>query len=113
MNWEEFQKFVKGKVILIGINFFKSEEELIEQYQTHGTIESVTDQGVFRILKDDGSLFQIPYDPDCLWDAEEGNYTEHSTGIVISNPDLITTWNLFLGETHNIEDVKNQGYIPD
>ena len=35
-----------GKLILIGINYYDNNNELLEQYQTSGIIESVTEKEI-------------------------------------------------------------------
>ena len=72
MNWEELQKYIKDKVFLIGLTFVDSNEKLIEQHQTHGTVVELTNGGIFRFMKKDGSIFQMPYDKESIQKSRVG-----------------------------------------
>jgi hypothetical protein len=113
MNWEDFRNEITGKVILIGLNFLNDNEELVEQYQTHGILIELTDTGLLLIKRRDGSIFQIPYDSESIAKAEEGEYKENSTGIIISNPDYITTWEIIIDGDTDLERIKAKGYEPE
>jgi hypothetical protein len=112
MTWEEFQKFIKGKVFLIGLTFVDSDEQLIEQYQTSGTVEKLDDSGIFKFRRLDGSIFQLPYDQETINEAYEGEYRERETGNIITNPDFITTWKIVVNNADNLEEMKLNGYNP-
>lgn len=112
MTWKELQIFLKGKVFLIGLTFVDQDEELIEQYQTSGTVDELTDDGLFHFKRTDGSLFQLPYDNETIREAAEGEYRERATGNIIINPDYTTTWEIQVNSTDNIEDMKQNGYTP-
>lgn len=112
MTWKEAQEFFKGKLVLIGINFVEKEGELIESYQTHGRVLELTDDGIFKINKNDNSLFQIPYDLESIEQAEKGEYREKTTGLIINDPDFIITWDIIIEKGENFDDLKEFGYIP-
>jgi hypothetical protein len=112
MSWQQFQQFLKGKVFLIGITFVDKEGELIEHYQTHGTVQELTDAGIFRIRRSDGSIFQLPYDKDTITKMEDGEYREKTSGEIIKNPDYMMTWEIVTSRTDNLDEVKRVGYIP-
>ena len=112
MTWKKFKEQLKNKVFLIGLTFLNEKGELIEQYQTHGIIVELTDDGIFKIKKDDESIFQMPYDSDTIEVAKEGEYRERSTGIVIKNPDYIMSWEITLKENEDLEEIKKYGFMP-
>lgn len=113
MNWRQFQRYLKGKVFLIGLTFVDHDGKVIERYQTHGKVKRLTNDGIFKIEKDDHSLFQIPYDKDTIKVAKEGQYREKATGEIIDNPDYIMTWEIVTDRTDNLDHLKQFGYIPE
>lgn len=56
-----------GKLILIGIRYCNSNNELMEQYQTSGIIESITDKEIKIKRENYKELFTIPNDDKLLW----------------------------------------------
>ena len=112
MNWEEFKIFVKGKTFLVGICFFDSDNKILEQYQTSGIIEELTDTGQLILKRNDGSLFPLPYDKNAIKKAKKGEYTEHTTGMVIIDPDFIMTGDVEVKDPLNVELIKKHGFIP-
>lgn len=110
MTWTELQKFLKGKVFLISLTFVDQDGKLIEQYQTSGTVDKLTNEGLLRFKRADGSIFRLPYDKETIEEAAEGEYKERATGNIIINPDYITTWEIQVNRIDNIEDIKQNGY---
>ena len=102
-------ELLHGKILLVGINFCENDEEetLIEHYQTSGIIERVTEEGFIVIIRNDGSLFKIPYSPPSMIAATEGEYREDSTGKIIINPDFITSWTVVQPDRISIDKIKN------
>jgi hypothetical protein len=111
MTWEQLQKFLKAKVFLIGLTFIDQDEKIIEQYQTSGTLFELSDSGLLRFTRRDGSIFQMPYDKDTIKKAVAGEYREKSTGDIIVNPDYITTWEIKVKHSEDISEIKQRGYI--
>ncbi|MDF3027556.1 MAG: hypothetical protein K0S23_1863 [Fluviicola sp.] len=112
MNWSELRNHLKGKVFLVGLTFTDQEGEIIEQYQTHGTVAKLTVDGFFKIIREDKSVFTIPYDKDTIKKAKEGEYREKMTGEIIKNPDYIMTWEIKTTRNDDFEDIKKRGYTP-
>ena len=112
MTWEQLQEYLKGKTFLIGLTFIDKKGVLIEQYQTHGTVSELTNNGLFRIKRKDGSIFQIPYDSETIQKAEKGEYRERATGEIITDPDFIMRWEITTNEHSNLDEIKAHGYIP-
>src|SRR5580765_6390932 len=111
MTWEELQMFLKGKVFLIGLTFIDKDEKLIEQYQTSGIVEELTDFGLFKFKRTDGSIFQLPYDKETIKQAAKGEYKEKATGNIITDPDYITTWEIVVNNREEILEHKQKGFI--
>lgn len=111
MHWEELQEYLKGKIFLIGLTVIDNKGELIEQYQTHGKVKELMVDGLFKIERRDGSIFQMPYDKDTIKKAEKGEYREKETGHIIKNPDFIMTWEITTTANDNLEEIKQFGYL--
>ena len=112
MTWEQLQVYLNGKIFLIGLTFIDRDGKLIEQYQTHGVVTELTDDGLFKIKRKDSSIFQMPYDPDTISKAGKGEYREKGTGEIVKDPDFIMTWEITTIDGDNLENTKQNGYIP-
>lgn len=112
MTWRQLRNYLKGKVVLVGLTFIDQEGKVIERYQTHGTIAKLTIDGFFKIIRDDNSIFRIPYLKETIKKAKEGKYREVSTGETIENPDLIMTWKVKTSDHTDLEEIKRYGYMP-
>jgi len=112
MTWERLQEYLKGKIFLIGLTFVDKKGDLIEQYQTNGIVSELTNDGLFKIKRKDGSIFQMPYDKDTIKKADKGEYRERATGEIIKDPDFIMTWEITTTANDNLEMTKRNGYIP-
>lgn len=112
MNWKELRNHLKGKVFLIGLTFVDQEGNVIEQYQTHGTVDKLTVDGFFKIRRNDNSIFTIPYVRETIKAAKEGEYREKATGEIIKSPDYIMTWEIKTTAADDLEDIKKRGYTP-
>jgi hypothetical protein len=112
MTWEELQIFLNGKVFLIGLTFVDQDKNLIEQYQTSGTVNELTNEGLLIFKRADDSLFQLPFDEETIRIAPEGEYRERATGNVIINPDYITTWEIIIDNAEELDEMKRNGYMP-
>ncbi|MBK9673439.1 MAG: hypothetical protein IPP56_16585 [Bacteroidetes bacterium] len=113
MTWEELKQFLIGKTFLIGLTFIDQDKKVIEQYQTSGKVDELTDDGIFKFRRFDNSIFQLPYDTKTIREAKEGEYRERETGNIIVNPEYITTWEIVIHNTKNIENMKLKGYVPE
>lgn len=111
MNWEELKIFLKGKVFLIGITFLDKDNLLIEKYETSGIVQELTDKGIFKFLRSDKSIFQLPYDKESIIAAKPGDYRETGTKKIINNPDYVTTWTYIVKDIEHLNSIKNTGYV--
>ena len=113
MTWEKLQTFLKGKVFLIGLTFIDQDGNVIEQYQTSGTIDELTDKGFLKFNRSNGSIFQLTYEKRAIKKAAEGEYREKSTGNIIINPDYITTWTIDVKTTNHLNEMKQNGFTSE
>lgn len=112
MTYKQLQEYLQDKVFLIGLTFINKEGELIEQYQTHGNVSELTNEGLIRIKRKDNTIFQMPYDKETIKKAEKGEYRLRTTKEIITNPDFIMTWEINTNDNDNLEKTKMYGYIP-
>ena len=85
-----------GKYILVGVTYLDSFGKEIERLQLHGVVETVGESGVRLALKGTrlGETWVMPPTLESISAARPGTYTLHSTGEVIENPDLLSTWSV-------------------
>ncbi|HEX8349519.1 MAG TPA: hypothetical protein VF598_06145 [Hymenobacter sp.] len=112
MTWEDLQEYIKEKIFLIGLTFIDEGGDIIEQYQTNGTVTELTDDGLLKIIRKDGSVFQMPYEKETIKKAEKGDYRVRANGQIIKDPDFIMTWKIVTTEDDNLDEIKKYGYIP-
>lgn len=85
-----------GKTILVGLTTLDSDGHLLEQSQLHGVIESATPHGIHIALRGvrAGQSWVMPPSLDAIHPADPGTYRLRSTGEVIEDPDLLSTWTI-------------------
>lgn len=86
-----------GKILLVGITYYTSSNEIIEQKQFYGTVTEAN-KSVICIKQSDGTEFILPSDLSSTKRARPGEYKLRSTGEIVTNPDFFATWNLIKGE---------------
>lgn len=86
-----------GKILLVGITYYTSSNEIIEQKQFYGTVTEAN-ESVICIKQSDGTEFILPSDLSSTKRARPGEYKLQSTGEIVTNPDFFATWNLIKGE---------------
>ena len=86
-----------GKLLLVGITYYTSNNEYIEQKQFYGTVTEANESFVC-IKQQDGTEFTLPADLSSTKRARPGEYKLRSTGEIVTNPDFLSTWNLIEGE---------------
>lgn len=87
-----------GKIILVGITYYTHDEQFIERKQFYGKIISADRKKGIVFLKQDGEAYNLPPDLRSVQIAPPGEYKLHSTGEVVVDPDLLSTWNLYAPE---------------
>jgi len=86
-------KTIIGKTIIVGITYLSKDGVLLEQTQFFGTIEHADKKKGIAIKKaNGGETFNLPPDIRSIRIAQPGEYKFWSTGEIIVNPDLLTTW---------------------
>lgn len=98
-----------GKTLLVGLTFLDTDEAVIEQYQTFGTIVSVSAASIV-IERSDSRLFSLPPDLDNLQPASAGEYRLKISGEVVVDPDFTSTWEITVTGDTDIERYKDAGF---
>ena len=94
MDQELAASFI-GKHLLIGITYLDHDDSLIGREQFHGHIVRINEhEGIVVKLNGSGGEYKLPPDLNSLRQAPEGEYRLRSTGEVIVNPDLLTSWTI-------------------
>jgi hypothetical protein len=83
-----------GKRVLVGLTYLDHEKTVIKQLQFHGTINRITDEGIFIDRADSTGEFSLPPDTESLRPAKPGEYRLRTTGEVVVDPDYTTTWTI-------------------
>lgn len=91
-NDELGRQFI-GKHIIIGITRITADDEPLGQEQLHGDIVAVDKKkGISIRVAGSGEMYWLPPDLASIRVAPPGQYRFRSTGEVVVNPDLMTTW---------------------
>jgi hypothetical protein len=110
MTWDELKLYLIGKLFLIGISCVDENDNLIEQIQTSGNVKELTDEGILILTRSDNSIFKIPYDNENISIAEKGEYRERQTGIIVVDPDYITSWTITIHDEKHLDDIRTFGF---
>ncbi|MBU1094823.1 MAG: hypothetical protein KKH01_10235 [Firmicutes bacterium] len=81
-----------GKMLLVGITRKNNEGKFIAYEQHHGKICYADEHKGITIRNPQGKEFTIPPQLSNIHVAEPGIYEEETTGIIIENPDFISSW---------------------
>lgn len=84
---------LRGKVMLVGVTYYSRTNEFTEQKQFWGTVIRADENGVV-IEQSSGETMCLPPDLSSVNRAHPGDYTLHSTGETVKNPDFLSTWNI-------------------
>ncbi len=86
---------IKGKTILVGVNYRSKSRKLVGRKQYSGEIIYANVAGI-RIRCKNGKEITIPPRLEAIFPAKKGRYGIVSTGEVTINPDYITVWDVEL-----------------
>ena len=90
-----------GKHLLIGLTIYSHDDVLLGQQQLHGDILRINlEEGVVVRLAGSGEEYRLPPDLRSFKVAAPGTYRLHSTGELVVDPDLISSWILHKPPLH-------------
>ena len=105
LTTEKFENNLKGKSIIVGITYVSSSGEFVDTLQFSGVLDRLEDGMVFiSVNYDDMNEFSLPPDEDSFELAPEGIYTMRSTGQVVENPEIMSTWTVELNDEEEWSD---------
>ena len=87
-----------GKSVLVGITYVNDNDEVIDQVEFHGRVESLDDDSVHVKVAGSGEDFTLPPDPSAFERAAPGNYRLRSTGEVVVDPDFTSSWTVSVAD---------------
>jgi len=83
-----------GKTVLVGLTHQSKDGEIQDREQFWGTIMLVDESCEILIRKSTGEEYTLPPDLNSISIAQPGEYRLHSTGEIVVNPDLLSTWTI-------------------
>jgi len=85
-----------GKLVLIGLTYIDRKGLVTGQKELYGKITAISQYKITvklqGIHKDE--IFNLPPDPLVLKKAQAGEYKLHTTGEVVTDPDLLVTYEI-------------------
>lgn len=84
-----------GKHIIIGLTYVDYNDNIVNRVQLHGNISEINADGIFIKLNNSDKEFTLPPDISAIKIASRGEYRSESTGEVVVNPDLMTSWTIY------------------
>lgn len=96
-DWTEVEADWIGMSVLIGLTWLNADESFDAQEQMHGRIVSASRTEGFVIAlegKGAGQTYSLPPDLRSFKPAPAGEYRLKSTGEVLVDPDLLTSWTI-------------------
>jgi hypothetical protein len=99
-----------GKSLFVALTFVDVSGELLDQHQTSGTVESITDDGYLLLRQPDDSLFRLPADPKIIQVASPGEYRVRNSGQKILNPDFLGQWEIAVRSVGEMERYREGGF---
>jgi hypothetical protein len=114
---EERARGFLGKHVVIGLTYESRDGDLLGQVQVHGHVVEVDEgRGIAVELSDSREVFWLPPDPSALHDAPPGEYRFRSTGEVVVDPDLMTSWTVTAAPGETAEgawtNLLREGFAP-
>ncbi len=99
-----------GKSFFVALTFVNGSGELLDQHQTSGTVETLTEDGYLLLRQSDGSLFRLPVDPKVIRVASPGEYRVRNSGARILNPDYLGQWEVTVRTSGELERYREGGF---
>jgi len=99
-----------GKSFFVALTFVDVTGHLLDQHQTSGTVESLTEDGFLLLRQQDGSLFRLPADPQIIRNATPGEYRVRNSGARVLNPDYLGQWEVTVRTAGELERYREGGF---
>jgi hypothetical protein len=90
--WPEKAARMVGKRVLVGKTYVRG-ESVLQHVQFHGVIEDASELQGFAVRRaDTGGVEWLPPDMRAFQQAPPGEYMLRSTGEVVVDPDIVSSW---------------------
>ena len=90
--WTEKAARMVGKRVLVGKTYVRG-ESVLQHVQFHGVIEDASERQGFAVRRSDtGDIEWLPPDMRAFQQAPPGEYMLRSTGEVVVDPDIVSSW---------------------
>jgi hypothetical protein len=90
--WTEKATRMVGKRVLVGKTYVRG-ESVLQHVQFHGVIEDASERQGFAVRRSDtGGIEWLPPDMRAFQQAPPGEYMLRSTGEVVIDPDMVSSW---------------------
>lgn len=99
-----------GKSVFVALTFVDVSGELLDQHQTTGTVDRITEDGFLLLRQPDGSHFRVPADPEFIRVAEPGEYRVRNSGQRVQNPDFLAMWEIAVRSAGEVERYRDGGF---
>lgn len=87
--------YYTGKHILVGLTYKNGDGSIREKIQFDGHVVRITEtDGILIYRRDTRTEFALPPDLSSIRPAAPGEYRLRSTGEVVKDPDLLTSWTI-------------------
>ena len=98
--WTEKAARMVGKRVLVGKTYVRG-ESVLQHVQFNGVIEDASERQGFAVRRSDtGDIEWLPPDMRAFEQAPPGEYMLRSTGEVIVDPDMVSSW---VVERHTVD----------
>ncbi len=102
-----------NKSCLIGLSYFTRQGEQLKQNILAGRVVKVDSEvgitvELFTKDKSQGALFILPTNLSCWFNAPKGDFHTSQTGIKITNPDYLVTWDIFQSKEQGSDSAKEK-----
>ncbi len=98
------------KRVIVGVTVLDKDGALIEQFQVHGRIASISDLDGVVIVKPDAGRFTLPPSLQWLRPARPGEYRLRSTGETVIDPDYLMSTTLSDSTEERVHELKSVGF---
>lgn len=95
VTWDQAESDWPGCVVLVGITYLHSDGSLDRHEQFYGQVESVDRSSGVRLDLSgtrSGEIYDLPPVLEAFEPAAKGEYRLRSTGEIVRDPDLLTSW---------------------
>jgi hypothetical protein len=101
-----------GKVVLVGVTCVGPDQEVLDEFQTFGTVERVDANGVIGLRRAGlRELFGLP--PVELEPAGPGIYVLRESGVQVEDPDFVVSLTVACADRNeSLDRLRTRGYVP-